>query len=370
MPCFLQLEKAGLGRIPGLRLFMRVSNQPFIWSSASQAPRLHPGDILGRLWQLLVSESIMARSTERSCRYVLDGGDTGRMDSDVPGVPTEAEWVALGFHNVAELGGGWQSRVFAAEGAAGSLAVKLTQAQLVDRQVLEQKTALVDDLARRNASVVAPVAVCGRLVYPFREWLVTATGFISGSRLEDSDTADSELLGASLAGLHRSMREVPAVDIPRVAALRSDSGQRGVSTVSDQLLHGDFNASNVLLTSAGVRVFDFDDCGYGPIEFDVANSTYMVGFDSWAKDGSMEAFPAFRSSFVAGYSRSSDRILDDELISSLMDTRVMAVERWVANPSAAPVGIRNSPTEQIETLKRFVREWFREDGDTPAHPTT
>jgi Ser/Thr protein kinase RdoA (MazF antagonist) len=299
-------------------------------------------------------------------RYGRDAGDTDRMNADAPSVPTEDEWVALGFHGVNELGGGWQSRVFAAEGDAGSLAVKITQAQLVDRRLLEQKVALVDDLARLDASVVAPVPVCGRLVHPFGEWLVTATSLIDGNRLEESNAAHSELLGESLAGLHRSMREVPAVDIPRVAALRSDTGHWVLSAESDQLLHGDFNASNLLLTDAGFRIFDFDDCGYGPIEFDVANAIYMVGFDSWAKSGSMATFQAFRSAFVAGYSRSSDRALDDTSIDSLIESRVMALGRWAANPSAAPIGIRNASAEWIETLERFVQEWFSEGGEAPA----
>jgi Ser/Thr protein kinase RdoA (MazF antagonist) len=288
------------------------------------------------------------------------------MNADVPSVPTEEEWVALGFHGVTELDGGWQSRVFAAEGAAGSLAVKLTQAHLVDPKVLGQKAALVDDLARLDASVVAPVPVCGTLVYPFGEWLVTATSLIDGDRLEESNAAHSELLGASLAGLHRSMREVPAVDIPRVAALRSNAGRWGLSAESDQLLHGDFNTSNLIVTGAGIRIFDFDDCGYGPIEFDVANSIYMVGFDSWVKDGSMATFQTFRSAFVAGYSRSSDRTLEDASIDSLIDTRVMTLRRWAANASAAPIGIRNSPAKWIETLERFAREWFSEDNEAHA----
>lgn len=288
------------------------------------------------------------------------------MNTDVPSVPTEEEWVALGFHGVIELGGGWQSRVFAAEGAAGSLAVKVTQAHLVDRRVLERKATLVDDLARLDASVVAPVPVCGSLVYPFGEWLVTATSLIDGDRLAEPNAAQSELLGVSLAGLHRSMREVPAVDIPRVAALRSDAGHWRLSAESDQLLHGDFNTSNLILTSKGIRIFDFDDCGYGPIEFDVANSIYMVGFDSWAKEGSMATFRVFRSAFVDGYARSSDRTLEDALVDSLIDTRVVALRRWTANPSAAPIGIRNSPAEWIEILERFVRDWFSEDGEEHA----
>jgi Ser/Thr protein kinase RdoA (MazF antagonist) len=285
------------------------------------------------------------------------------MKNDVPSVPTREEWVALGFHGVVELGGGWQSRVFAAEGAAGSLAVKLTQAHLVDRQMLEQKATVVEDLARMDASVVAPVPVRGSLVHPFRGWLVTATSLIDGDRPEASNAADCDLLGRSLAGLHRLMRRVPSVNIPRVVALRSDMGHQGLTAGSDQLLHGDFNTSNLVLTDSGIRIFDFDDCGYGPIEFDVANSIYMAGFDSWAKDGSMATFETFRTAFVAGYARLSDRSLDDALIDLLIEMRVVSLGRWAANPSTAPIGIRNSPAAWIETLDRFVREWFSQDGE-------
>jgi Ser/Thr protein kinase RdoA (MazF antagonist) len=286
------------------------------------------------------------------------------MNNDAPSVLTQEEWVALGFHGVVELGGGWQSRVFAAEGASGSLAVKLTQAHLVDRKMLEQKAVVVEDLARMDASVVAPVSVCGSLVHPFREWLVTATSLIDGDRLEASNAAHRDLLGRSLAGLHRSMRQVPSVDIPRVAALRTDMDSQRWTAGSDQLLHGDFNTSNVVLTGAGVRIFDFDDCGYGPIEFDVANSIYMAGFDSWAKDGSLATFRTFRPAFVAGYARLSDRRLDDALIDSLIEMRVVSLRRWAAKPSTAPIGIRNAPAAWIETLERFVRQWFSEDGET------
>jgi Ser/Thr protein kinase RdoA (MazF antagonist) len=288
------------------------------------------------------------------------------MNTDVSSAPTEEEWVALGYHGVTELGGGWQSRVFAAEGATGSLAVKLTQAHLVDRRMLEQRAALVDDLARLDASVVAPVPVCGSLVHPLGEWLVTATNLIDGDRLEESNAAHSELLGESLAGLHRSMRGISAVDVPRVAALRSDAGEWALSAESDQLLHGDFNASNLILTDAGIRIFDFDDCGYGPIEFDVANAIYMVGFDLWAKEHSMANLRAFRSAFVTGYSRSSDRTLEDAIIDSLIDARVMALRRWAANPSVAPMGIRNASAEWIETLERFVQQWFSGNGEAHA----
>ena len=298
------------------------------------------------------------------CHYAGASGDTGRMPADAPTAPTDEQWHDLGFSAVTELDGGWQSRVFAVRDGRGSLAVKLTQADLVDRHELEHKTALVDDLARLDHSVVPPAPVCGSLVYPFGDWLVTATQLIVGDRLDASSDAHCGLLGAALAELHRSMRRLPTVDIPTVAALRSDIGERWDSAESAQLLHGDFSTSNLILTGTGIRIFDFDDCGYGPVEFDVANSIYMVAFDSWTNDDSLATVRAFRSAVVDGYARSARRSLDTEKVDSLIDMRVMALQQWATNPATAPIGIRNSPPEWIETLRRFAGEWLQADGGT------
>jgi len=53
-----------------------------------------------------------------------------------------------------------------------------------------------------------------------------------------------------------------------------------------------------------VRVFDFDDCGYGPTSFDIANALYMVLFDV-STAGYSGRYEAFAASFLAGYERES-----------------------------------------------------------------
>jgi hypothetical protein len=159
--------------------------------------------------------------------------------------------------------------------------VKLTQAHLVDRDVLRRKATLIEHLARLDAAVVGPVPVQGSPVRSLGEWLVP--------------------------GLHQSMRDLPTVDIPRAASLEVDTSRRWDSTDSDQLLHGDFAASNLLQTPDGIRIFDFDDCGYGPVEFDIANSLYMVMFDSWVNDRSDARYQEFKAYFVNGYTRSTGR---------------------------------------------------------------
>lgn len=270
---------------------------------------------------------------------------------------TDDEWADLGFHDVAELGGGWQSHTFSVTGGEDTLVVKLTKADLVDRRVLECKTAMVAHLAQVEPLAVGPVRVCGSLVHHHGEWLVTATQHVAGERLDQSVAAHGAVLGASLAGLHASMAQLPAVPLPRVAALATEAGGQWASEESDQLLHGDFATSNVILTTDGVRVVDFDDCGYGPVEYDIANSLYMVMFDSWVNGRPYAQNQEFRAAFTSAYAEAAGTEIAASDIDSLIRVRVVALKRWASNPATAPIGIRISPPEWIATLRRFVDEW-------------
>lgn len=293
------------------------------------------------------------------CRYAQVVGDTDAMPARAM---TEDQWSGLGFHDVDGLGGGWQSRVFSARSGNQRLAVKLTQAELVDRDVLERRMAMVAELAALDSSVVAPVPVAGRLVYPFGDWLITATSYVEGEQLDQALPAAGDLLGAALAELHRSMRQLPTVRLPRVAALAAGSTGRWTTTTSDQMLHGDFAASNTVLSPHGLRVLDFDDCGYGPIEFDVANSLYMVMFDTWSNGRPQTQYADFRAAFTSGYSAAAGRVVAASNIDPLITIRVIALKKWISDPVKAPIGIRNSPPEWIETLHRFVHEWDNQEG--------
>lgn len=162
-------------------------------------------------------------------------------------------------------------------------------------------------------------------------------------------------MGAALASLHDSLRELSGRDLPRVAGLRA-SGERA-GTDSDQLLHGDFNNTNMVVTNAGVRIFDFDDCGYGPVEFDLANALYVVLFDSLTGGIGAHVYAEFRSAFLEGYSDRAGSRPSNSTLDSLIDTRVRALEHWIANPQEAPIGIRESDEEWLEVLRQFVETW-------------
>jgi Ser/Thr protein kinase RdoA (MazF antagonist) len=274
------------------------------------------------------------------------------MSANSPPLPGPREWARFGIFDVVELHAGRQSRVFRAELDGVDVAIKLTDRQLADRAMLETRMAVVESLAADVTDVVALHRIDGAPVQPIAGWLMTAASFVTGEAVDVTRPGTAELLGRTLAALHAAMALVSPRDLPPVAALRAmppDADRSGW-----QLLHGDFNEQNVIATSTGLRVFDFDDCGYGPIEYDVANTLYMVMFDAEVH-GHTVRDDAFRRGLLAGYRNEADRQLDDDIIDALIDARVAALGRWLDDLSTAPIGIRTSSSEWQDVLRTFVR---------------
>jgi Ser/Thr protein kinase RdoA (MazF antagonist) len=273
------------------------------------------------------------------------------MDSTDHPIPTDREWLDWHVEVIDELHAGKQSRVFEATLDGRRAVVKLTDAHLADHAALAARLAAVDVLAADHDNVVAPLRIGDELVQPIGDWLMTATPFVTGDRLDVTTAAGADLLGATLADLHRAMRDLPSFDIPPVAALTPTSQ---VDAQRDwQLLHGDFSEQNVIATPSMVRVFDFDDCGYGPVEYDIANSLYMVLFDSDV-NGDSARYERVRPAFLSGYAARSARAVDDGTVDAFIAIRIEALHRWISDLPSAPIGIRTSPPAWLDRLASFV----------------
>lgn len=278
--------------------------------------------------------------------------DTCIMTTDPLPLPERSEFLRFGIFDVVELHAGKQSRVFRTPLDGVDVAIKLTDRLLADRAMLETRMAVVESLAADMTDVVAPHRIDGALVQPIAGWLMTATPFVTGDAVDVTRPGTGELLGRTLAALHRVMALVPKQELPPIAALSdvvSDVYRSGW-----QLLHGDFNEHNLIITANGLRLFDFDDCGYGPIEYDVANTLYMAMFDAEVH-GHTERDDAFRPALLAGYAVGSNRRLDDEVIDELIAARIAALGRWLDDLTNAPIGIRTSSAEWQDMLRTFVR---------------
>lgn len=260
---------------------------------------------------------------------------------------------------VRELAGGHQSRVFetTADPDGRRMIVKVVDASLVDRGVHAARVETVAALARTGPHVCRPLPVNGQLVAEIdlggdRRGLVTGTEHAGGRPVLAGRRDDARRMGETLATLHRSLRNLGPRDLPLVAPLRVVPDDL---SGPHQLLHGDFSAGNVRERDGLLRVFDFDDCGYGPASFDVANALYMVLFDDMTGDASAPYRP-FEESFLSGYAAVAGDAPDDDELAHLIDLRVAALDAWLDDLVTAPIGIRTASPEWHGTLRSFVDE--------------
>ncbi len=274
------------------------------------------------------------------------------MTTDTPPLPDRHEWARFGISEVIELDAGKQSRVVRTRLDGVELAIKLTDRRFGDPAMLTTRMELVETLATDVAAVVAPHRIGPALVEPIGEWLMTATPYVVGEAVDPVGRGNGQLMGGMLARLHVALASVGRRPLPSVAALSDtpDDADR-----SDwQLLHGDFNEQNLIVAADGLRILDFDDCGYGPIEFDVANALYMVLFDADVNDRP-ERYEHFRPVFLDGYDAESGGRLDVEIVDDLIAMRIDTLGRWLDDLSIAPIGVRTSSAPWRDTLRAFVR---------------
>lgn len=152
------------------------------------------------------------------------------------------------------------------------------------------------------------------------------------------------------------MSQLPENSLPLVAALRAVPDAEMPTAADRQLLHGDFGASNLRQTDGVIRIFDLDDCGYGPPAFDVANALYMVLFDS-ATHGTADIYGTFRPSFLDGYASTPGTGLAEESLDHFIDLRVRALGSWLHDLDSAPIGIRTASPAWRATLRTFVSNY-------------
>lgn len=121
------------------------------------------------------------------------------------------------------------------------------------------------------------------------------------------------------------------------------------------MVHGDYAAMNLIATTSGLRVIDFDECGQGSIEFEIGNTLYMVLFDAWHA-GEHDRYDRFRSWFVNTYRRAASFDVDEALLDEAIRVRARALKRWLAAPTEAPIGIRTASPAWRRQLQLFVDE--------------
>jgi Ser/Thr protein kinase RdoA (MazF antagonist) len=276
-------------------------------------------------------------------------------DPEPLALPSAEMWSSIGVVCGLELHGGYQSKVFAAEHDGHPVVVKLTDGRLVD-PAFQQRLEVVAAAAAIDDLVVGPIATSASLGRDLDEWRVVLYPMVSGTAPDVRVEEDVRRMASTLAELHRVLDRLGPFDVPGIAALAHSTDAAGMGR--PQLLHGDYSHANVVFTRHGVRVFDFDDCGYGPVEFEVGNTLYMMLFDA-AMSSRMQDYERFRDWFVSEYRSTAGRDVPDDLLDKSIDLRVDALRRWVERPETAPIGIRTATPAWRESLRAFVRSRTR-----------
>jgi len=266
----------------------------------------------------------------------------------------------LGTDILSQLHGGYQSLVYEAVSDGGDLCVaKLRDTQGARSETLAARMLMVADLAVVDPRICAPLVKNGAYVLEVdvdgRTMLGTLFEFAEGDVPDLARSTDVQLMGAELSKLHASLGALPRYEFPLVPALATVGYEAGDALV--QLIHGDFSNQNVRKTGGIIRIFDFDDCGYGTREFDVANSLYMVLFDSVVNDR-ISVYLDFKAAFVDGYmADSAETSFDLDAIATFIDLRVNALHAWLSDSRSAPTGIRTATPQWRATLYQFVEHY-------------
>jgi len=273
-------------------------------------------------------------------------------------MPDRSEFTRLGVSLKQEVHGGHQSRVLLATADRGSFAgdlmIKLTPANTQDRDVALERLRVRDRVAHYDDRVVPIVELAGTKVNRVAECFAVASAKIDGRFLDVTNRPDVERMGRALARLHQSLRLVHA-DLPPVAALLAGAAVEGLQA-NHQLLHGDFGPSNLLLDADGfLWIFDFDDCGFGPVEFELGNTLFMALFDtSPSLNQPSEEYRLFRKWFIGAYKASAEHAISELVVDLALQARANALRYWLNHLDEAPLGIRNASPRWQNHLRAFA----------------
>ena len=238
-------------------------------------------------------------------------------------------------------------------------AAKVHDAGTLDRAELAQRVDVQARLAAIHPVVCRPLTLEGRYVTDavldgHSPSHIVRFEWIDGLEPDVTEAGAAAGMGTALAALHLALRELAPSVLPTIAtAPTTPPSSRWKFTGSPQLLHGDFISANLLSSDGALRIVDFDDCGSGHIEFEVANALYSVMFDAEVA-GDATTYRSFRRAFVSGYFDSARIEFAEGLIDELIDQRIETLRGWLAEPISAPIGIRNASTEWLDMLAGFV----------------
>lgn len=117
------------------------------------------------------------------------------------------------------------------------------------------------------------------------------------------------------------------------------------------LIHADMRLANLLVSNAGTRLIDFDDCGMGWLMYDFAAAISFIEDDP--------RIPSLKSAWLQGYRavRPLDKA-DEAEIDTFIMLRRMALLAWIGSHIEAPEPKKYAPTF-AKTTARLGKDYLR-----------
>jgi len=120
------------------------------------------------------------------------------------------------------------------------------------------------------------------------------------------------------------------------------------------LIHADMRLANLLVDQNGIRVIDFDDCGYGWFMYDFAAAISFVEDDP--------RIPECKSAWLEGYQTQRRLSAEDiQEIDTFVMLRRMALLAWIGSHMEAPEPQALAPDFATNTEK-LGDAWLRAEG--------
>jgi Ser/Thr protein kinase RdoA (MazF antagonist) len=116
------------------------------------------------------------------------------------------------------------------------------------------------------------------------------------------------------------------------------------------LIHADLHLENALFAGDGVRLIDFDDCGFGYWLYDIAVSLWELRH--------LGTYPTFRDAFIAGY-REQRRLTDDRLderIDTFIAAREVAFGLWYAGTAQVNPRFRDRFDRTMDGIAKSLEQ--------------
>ncbi len=109
------------------------------------------------------------------------------------------------------------------------------------------------------------------------------------------------------------------------------------------LIHADLHLDNALFHAGGIRLIDFDDCGFGFRLYDVAVALWELRH--------RPDYPVFRDALVAGYTRHRSLPADDLAhVDTFIATRAVTFGLWFAGMAQVKPGFRDQLDHELAAI--------------------